>query len=262
MVRRDFRFSATLGVAISTIRQKLALASRRTHKFLSLSHRFELEAYIAFSIIYIISMGCSESVQTAEVTEVRVNEIPCLPDEIAKYINNVRANPAAYADILEREISKFTDEYSIMIAQDVLYRTNEGREVWKEAIQFLRDAKPLPPMLKHEGLCRAAADHAEDLAGRQELSHTGSDKSEPLERVSRHCRKGFGKTGENIGTDFKLRNRNYAENTVLGLVIDDGVSDRGHRHSIFDPDFAFLGSATRVQGDKIVTVINYLSKNW
>ena len=42
-------------------------------------------------------MGCSESVQTAQVTEVCFNDIPCLPDEIAKYINNLRANPSAYA---------------------------------------------------------------------------------------------------------------------------------------------------------------------
>ena len=48
----------------------------------------------------------------------------------------------------------------------------------------------------------------------------------------------------------------------MGLVIDDGVSDRGHRHSIFDKDFTYFGSASRIQGDKIITVINYLSKNW
>lgn len=96
----------------------------------------------------------------------------------------------------------------------------------------------------------------------KELTHTGSDGCEPLDRVAKFCRKGFGKTGENIGTDFKLKDRNYAENTVVGLVIDDGVSDRGHRLSVFDPDFNYFGSATRVQGDKVITVINYLSRNW
>lgn len=80
--------------------------------------------------------------------------------------------------------------------------------------------------------------------------------------MTKFCKKGYGKTGENIGTDFKLNNRNYAENTVVGLVIDDGVSDRGHRLSIFDKDFLYFGSASRIQGDKIITVINYLSKNW
>lgn len=73
---------------------------------------------------------------------------------------------------------------------------------------------------------------------------------------------GVGKTGQNIGTDFNLHKRNYAECTVLGLVIDDGVEDRGHRLSIFDKDFIYFGSASRIQGDKIITVINYLSKNW
>jgi hypothetical protein len=48
----------------------------------------------------------------------------------------------------------------------------------------------------------------------------------------------------------------------LGLVIDDGVENRGHRLSIFDKDFLYFGSASRIQGDKIITVINYLSKNW
>ena len=44
----------------------------------------------------------------------------------------------------------------------------------------------------------------------KELTHTGSDGCEPLDRVAKFCRKGFGKTGENIGTDFKLKDRNYA----------------------------------------------------
>ena len=96
----------------------------------------------------------------------------------------------------------------------------------------------------------------------KDISHTGSNGSQPLDRVCKFCKKGYGKTGENIGTDFKLNNRNYAENTVVGLVIDDGVSDRGHRLSIFDKDFAYFGSASRIQGDKVITVINYLSKNW
>lgn len=52
--------------------------------------------------------------------------------------------------------------------------------------------------------------HAEDLSHQKEVSHEGSDGSQPLERVSKFCKKGVGKTGENIGTDFKLPNRNYA----------------------------------------------------
>lgn len=70
--------------------------------------------------------------------------------------------------------------------------------------------EPLPPLIKHEGLCKAAAMHADDLARGKDLSHTGSDGSEPLDRVCKFCRKSNGKTGENIGIDFKLKNRNFA----------------------------------------------------
>lgn len=37
-----------------------------------------------------------------------------------------------------------------------------------------------------------------------------------------------------IGADFYLEGRNNAEMTILGLIIDDGVTDRGHRKTIFN----------------------------
>ena len=40
---------------------------------------------------------------------------------------------------------------------------------------------------------------------------------------------------ELIGADFIAQGRNNAELTILGLIIDDGVPDRGHRKTIFNP---------------------------
>ena len=45
---------------------------------------------------------------------------------------------------------------------------------------------------------------------------------------------------EIIGADFRLKNRNHAEMTILGLIIDDGVPDRGHRKTIFSPVYKFI----------------------
>lgn len=46
---------------------------------------------------------------------------------------------------------------------------------------------------------------------------------------------------ELIGADFNYNNRNHAEMTVLGLIIDDGVPDRGHRKTIFNPLYKHVG---------------------
>lgn len=61
---------------------------------------------------------------------------------------------------------------------------------------------------------------------------------------------------EIIGADFLLADRNNAEMTVLGLIIDDGVPDRGHRKTIFNQEYRYIGCKSEVQGDKIISVFN------
>lgn len=80
------------------------------------------------------------------------------------------------------------------------------------------------------------------------FGHTGSDGSNFSERILRHCRKGHGSMAELIGADFHYENRNHAEMTILGLIIDDGVSDRGHRKTIFNPTYKYVGCKSELQG--------------
>ena len=61
---------------------------------------------------------------------------------------------------------------------------------------------------------------------------------------------------EIIGADFYLEGRNTAEMTVLGLIIDDGVTDRGHRKTIFNSQYSFVGCKSAIQKDKVITVFN------
>lgn len=44
--------------------------------------------------------------------------------------------------------------------------------------------------------------------------------------------------------------------TILGLIIDDGVSDRGHRKTIFNPQYRYIGCKSEIQNDKVITVFN------
>lgn len=91
------------------------------------------------------------------------------------------------------------------------------------------------------------------------FGHNSSDGTSFSARITKRCGQAYGSSGENIGTDFKVQGRDHALQTVLGLIIDDGVSNRGHRKNIFSTDFKYVGIASRVQGDKIITVMDFHS---
>eukprot|EP00178_Gracilaria_changii_P014743 TRINITY_DN41350_c0_g1_i1.p1 TRINITY_DN41350_c0_g1~~TRINITY_DN41350_c0_g1_i1.p1 ORF type:complete len:140 (-),score=9.18 TRINITY_DN41350_c0_g1_i1:189-608(-) len=91
------------------------------------------------------------------------------------------------------------------------------------------------------------------------FGHNSSNGKPFTARIEKRCGKAYGSSGENIGTDFMVKGRNHALQTVMGLIIDDGVMSRGHRKNIFSTDFKYIGIASRVQGDKIITVMDFHS---
>jgi uncharacterized protein YkwD len=105
-----------------------------------------------------------------------------------------------------------------------------------EAIRFLRDAQPRPPLALSPGLCRAAADHCRDQANGA-MGHNGSDGSNPASRINRYG-KWQGAWAENIAYG-----KRSARDIVLALIIDDGVRGRGHRKNIFNPNYNVAGAA-------------------
>jgi uncharacterized protein YkwD len=106
---------------------------------------------------------------------------------------------------------------------------------------------PVPPLFKHNGLCKAAKDHQIDVCKNGRFDHEGSDGSSFCSRILNYCKKGPGAMAEMIGLDFDLKNRKTAELTILGLIIDDGIPDRGHRHTIFNPLYKYVGWSTGKQ---------------
>ena len=58
-------------------------------------------------------MGCNQTSDESALIIPKMLEIPCTAEEMGKYLNDMRANPSKYAEEIEKELEKFTDEYSL-----------------------------------------------------------------------------------------------------------------------------------------------------
>lgn len=171
--------------------------------------------------------------------------------EVVSEMNLARTKPAEYAKLVEAHLRRFKGDRTFS-DRGLNIITQEGTAAVREAIEFLKQAKPLPAMTPSEGLALAARDHVNDTGPQGLTGHKGRDGSMPDERILRHG-KATSASGENIsyGPDD-------ARSIVMQLIIDDGVPNRGHRKNIFSPKFMTAGVAIgKHKKYNTMCVINY-----
>jgi uncharacterized protein YkwD len=154
---------------------------------------------------------------------------------VVREMNLARENPAAYATYLEELRSNFHGNLLVLPGRIPL-RTKEGVRAVDEAIRFLRNAAPQPPLNFSPGMSRAAADHCAEQAGGG-MSHSGRGGSNTGDRINR-----YGVWGGTWGENLSCGQRGARE-TVLALIVDDGLGARKHRKNIFSPSFGYAGAA-------------------
>ena len=182
--------------------------------------------------------------------------------EILKYLNEARERPQNFIKYVQEDIDSFIDNYSMPLKPGCNYQVNESKKAWLECKNFLQEQKPLHPFKLSDSLVETAKDHCIDMKKNNLFGHTGSDGSDLSTRIKRRCgTRGMGLVAENIGSDFLVKGRNHALKTVLGLIVDDGVPSRGHRRNIFSKEIGYIGLYSAVQGDKVITVMNFHSEN-
>lgn len=157
-------------------------------------------------------------------------------EEVLTEINLARANPVAYARYLE-DFKRQYQGNQVKYADGTSFVTNEGVVAVSEAIEFLKETEPQPPLQIRKGLIDAARLHLRDMITTGKTGHRGSDGSVPEERFKR-----FGSWSESVGENIVYQSRSAREN-VIWLIIDDGTSNRGHRKNIFKPAFRVAGVA-------------------
>lgn len=157
--------------------------------------------------------------------------------EVVEEMNLVRKDPGAYAEqyIRPRRSSYHGKAYELSPYLNLM--TEEGVEALDDCVEALKKAKPAPALSWSSGLARAASDHVKDQGKSGDTGHKGSDHSDPTERMERY---GAWKriNGENISYGSA-----EPREIVIQLLIDDGVSSRGHRENILNPAFRTAGAA-------------------
>lgn len=159
-----------------------------------------------------------------------------LEKEVLAELNLVRQHPKRYARILEKERTYYVGKY-IQRPGKIKIITKEGVSALDEAVRFLKSAKKLPRLKFSHGMSSGARDHVQNQGNEGSLGHTGSDGSQPWDRITR-----YGTWERTVGENIAYGTRTARE-IVTGLIIDDGVPDRGHRKNIFNKDFKVAGIA-------------------
>ncbi|MCK5116016.1 MAG: CAP domain-containing protein [Candidatus Aegiribacteria sp.] len=160
-----------------------------------------------------------------------------LEKDVILHLNMARTDPALYAhDFIEPRIEYFTGMLYRELEEPSLI-TREGAEAVEECVSDMEDTDLMSALVPSEGISLAALDHALDLSLTGDTGHIGSDRSEFSARIER-----YGQWLVSIGEVISYGPTTGRE-IVVGLLIDDGVSDRGHRTSILNPDFSLVGIA-------------------
>lgn len=166
-------------------------------------------------------------------------------------LNMVRTNPCRYAELYVKPIiSSFRGNYRRRTGR--LVRTFEGRLPAEELYEYLMHLVPGPALVPAPGLHRSADELALDQSLTGKTGHVSSEGRDYDMRIRScgRCKQEIAETIDYGGmTGFDM---------VNNLLIDDNVSDRGHRIIMMKPVFHYVGVSVRAHKEyKSIAVMDY-----
>ena len=151
-------------------------------------------------------------------------------------LNRFRGDPAGYTAVLRDYRDRFDGR--LLISDDdseIDIMTNEGVAAVDEAIRDLRREGPRSRLQQSELLARVAADHVAVQSRSGAVGHYTRGNG-PGERMK-------ARGGGPYVNEVITYGHHSPAGVVHQLLIDDGVPDRGHRHSLLRPTHRYAGVA-------------------
>ena len=170
---------------------------------------------------------------------------------VLQELNRARESPRAFAAMLDTIAGWYEGKLLRRPGAGIVFETSEGAPAVHEASRVLKRMSSLPPFEHADGLALGARDHVRDQGPPGRMGHRGSDGSTTADRVER-----YGKWRSVLSENIAYGPLD-ARGMVVGLIVDDGVPDRGHRLNIFDARVRVAGVSCgmhRVYGRMCVIV--------
>jgi uncharacterized protein YkwD len=140
--------------------------------------------------------------------------------EVVRYLNLARVNPKAFAE------------------QYIAPKRNTSPAA-EECYQQMMQTGPLSILRPSRALSLAAQEHAAKMGAAGKTGHYGTDGSSPFDRIKKYGQFDI-VASENCAYGYS-----DPLAIVTGLLIDEGVPDRGHRKNILMKPLRFVGVGIR-----------------
>ncbi|MGQ8338163.1 CAP domain-containing protein [Sunxiuqinia sp. A32] len=157
--------------------------------------------------------------------------------DIILEINKVRSDPARYATEYLEPLRSTFDGLKFTYPGEIPLKTREGVVALNECIQALKTAESAPALLPSKGLSQGAkllVNDQKTYGGSGHITKSGWTTDVRLRR--------FGEWQSRLAENIVYGHQD-ARHAVISMLIDDGVSNRGHRNNILDPEFQKIGVA-------------------
>lgn len=160
-----------------------------------------------------------------------------IEEELYKLHNKIREDPQSFIEQLENSKKYYKDNKVYYPEGEQPIQTYEGKEGVDETILYLKKQNQVKRLEKDDYIKKACEDHIKDIGERGMTSHIGSNGSTISDRLEKYC-EWEGACGESLDFGF-----NKAENIIINLLVDDGVTNKAQRKNFFNENFEKIGIA-------------------